>query len=136
MRVWVSFAVVAALCGGLASAAPLPLFGQSQPGVWELSGIQGARAPVRLCIADLSQLAQVEHRGRGCNQKAIRESASSVTFTYECSSKDFGRSEVQFVTPRNFKIVSQGIAGGLPFSHTVQARRAGDCAAKTPPSGH
>ena len=87
-------------------------------------------------MGDLAQLAQIEHRGRGCKQKAIRETATSATFAYECSGKDFGRSEIKFVTPRNFRIVSQGIAGGLPFAHTVQARRVGDCEQKTQPSAH
>lgn len=136
MRVLAISVVALVLGGGLATAAPLALFGKSQPGMWELSGMQGARAPARLCVADLAQLAQIEHRGRGCKLKPIREDASSVTFTYECSGKDFGRSEVSFVTPRNFKIVSQGIAGGLPFSHTVQARRLGECEPKSAPSRH
>lgn len=136
MRALIGFTVAFAAAGGLAAAGTPALFAKSQPGLWELSGIQGTRAPARLCIGDLSQLAQVEHRGRGCRQKAIRETAASITFTYECSAKDFGRSEVYFVTPRNFKVVSQGIAGGLPFSHTVQARRVGDCQPKSAPSGH
>ena len=58
------------------------------------------------------------------------------TLTYECAPNEFGRSEIKFVTPRNFKIVSQGIAGGLPFAHTVQARRLGDCEAKPAPQRH
>ena len=137
MRTLIPFACVVALgAAGLAVAASPAVFGQSQPGMWELSGMQGSKAPARLCLADLSQLAQVEHRGRGCKQKAIREGATSATFTYECSGSDFGRTEINFVTPRNFKIVSQGIAGGLPFAHTVQARRLGDCQQKPAPSRH
>ena len=121
---------------GLASAALPAVFDKSQAGLWELSGIAGTRSPERLCVGDLAQLAQIEHRGQGCKQKAIRETAVSATFTYECSGKDFGRTEIKFVTPRNFKIVSQGIAGGLPFAHTVQARRVGDCDQKIPPPAH
>ena len=136
MRVVIPFVVALVLGGGLATAAPLALFGKSQPGMWELSGMQGARVPARQCLVDLAELAQIEHRGHGCKQKPIRETASSITFTYECSVKDFGRSEVYFVTPRNFKIVSQGISGGLPFSHTVQARRLGDCEPESAPSRH
>lgn len=137
MRTLVLFGASLALgAAGLAAAATPAVFGKSQPGLWELSGIAGTRAPARLCVGDLAQLAQIEHRGRGCKQKAIRETATSATFTYECSGKDFGRSEISFVTPRNFKIVSQGIAGGLPFAHTVQARRVGDCEQTSAPSRH
>lgn len=121
---------------GLASAAAPALFGKSQPGLWELSGMQGAKVPVRLCLADLSELARIEHRGRACKQRTIRDTAHSVTFTYECSGSDFGRSEIDYVTSKNFRIVSQGIAGGLPFAHNVQARRLGDCEPKSAPSGH
>jgi hypothetical protein len=137
MRTLIPFACALALgAAGLAAAAPPALFAQSQPGMWELSGLQGAKAPARLCIGDLAQLAQIEHRGRGCKQQAIRSAATSATFTYECSGTDFGRTDIKLVTPRNFQIVSQGIAGGLPFAHTVQARRLGDCQAKAAPSRH
>jgi hypothetical protein len=136
MRELFSFVALLALGGGLATAAPLALFGNSQPGLWELSGMQGSRVPARLCIADLTQLAQIEHRGRSCKRTAIRQAAGSATFTYECAPNEYGRSEIKMVTPRNFKIVSQGIAGGLPFSHTVQARRLGDCQPKSAPSRH
>ena len=92
--------------------------------------------PARLCLADLMELARVEHRGRACKQRTLRKSATSVTISYECSGSDFGRSEIDYVTSKNFKIVSQGIAGGLPFAHTVQARRLGDCEPKVAPSAH
>ena len=136
MRTLIPFAFALAFGAGLAAAAPPALFAKSQPGLWELSGLQGTKAPARLCIADLSQLAQVEHRGRSCKPKAIRGDSNSATFTYECSAKDFGSTDIDFVTPRSFRIVSQGIAGGLPFAHTVQARRIGDCPTKPAPSRH
>ena len=134
IRLIVPTAIGAFAAAALASAAPPALFAKSQPGLWELSGIEGAKTPARLCIADLSQLALVEHRGRGCKQKAIRETASSVTITYECGANEFGRTEIDYVTSKNFRIVSQGISGGLPFAHSVQARRVGDCAPKSPPA--
>ena len=133
IRFLVPAAAMAAFgAAALASAAQPAVFGKSQPGLWELSGIEGARTPMRLCVADLTQLALVEHRGRGCKPRAIRETASSVTFTYECAPAEFGRTQIDYVTSKNFRIVSQGIAGGLPFAHSVQARRVGDCPAKTP----
>ena len=137
MRTVIPFACALALgAASIAIAAPPALFGTSQPGMWELSGIEGTRTPARLCLSDLAQLAQIEHRGRACGQKLLRETASTAIFTYECAPNEFGRSEISLVTPRNFKIVSQGIAGGLPFSHTVQARRVGECQARPSPSRH
>jgi hypothetical protein len=136
IRFIVPAAIATIAAAALASAAPPALFGKSQPGLWELSGIEGTKTPMRLCIADLTQLALVEHRGRGCKAKAIRETASSVTFTYECAPNEFGRTEIDYVTSKNFRIVSQGIAGGLPFAHSVQARRVGDCQAKAERASH
>ena len=137
MRALGLFGVTLALgAAGLAAAANSAVFGNSQPGLWELSGIAGTKAPTRLCVGDLAQLAQIEHRGRACKQKALRETATSATFSYECSGKDFGSTEIKVVTPRNFRIVSQGIAGGLPFAHTVQARRVGDCEQSGASPGH
>jgi hypothetical protein len=121
---------------GLAAAAVPLLFDKSEPGLWELSGIEGSKVPVRVCIADLSELARVEHRGRACQQRAIKDTVHSVTITYECAGSDFGRSQIDYVTSKNFRIHSQGIAGGLPFAHKVQARRLGDCEPKSAPSGH
>ena len=130
-------AVASALAAaGAAIAAPPALFSKSQPGMWEMSGMEGTRVPARLCLADLARLAQVEHRARDCKPKAIRQSATSATFTYECAPNEFGRSQIDFVTPRNFRIVTQGIAGGMPFSHTVQVRRVGECQARSAPSRH
>ena len=137
IRTFLPIAFASALgVAGLAAAAGPAAFGKSQPGLWELSGIEGARGPSRLCIADLAELARIEHRGRACKQMPLRQTATSVTLTYQCSGKDFGRSEINVVTPRNFRIVSQGIAGGLPFAHTVQARRVGDCEPSSAPSRH
>jgi hypothetical protein len=135
MRAMLSFSALVAL-GAAAMAASPALFSRSQPGLWELSGMEGVKTPYRVCLADLTQLAQVEHRGRTCKVTSLRDGPAAGTLTYECAPNEFGRSEIKFVTPRNFKIVSQGIAGGLPFAHTVQARRLGDCEAKPAPQRH
>lgn len=128
-RIWLALAAF-----GAVAAAP-SVFGQSRPGLWELSGIEGKKAPVRLCFADLSDLARVEHRGRDCKQAVLRQSGESITYTYNCAATDFGRSEMDSVTTNNIRIDTQGISGGLPFAYTIQARRVGDCEPKAAPGG-
>lgn len=129
-------AIVAASIGGAALAASPAAFGRSAPGLWELSGIDGKKQPVRVCVVDLTELARIEHRGRACKQSLVKQSAASVTYQYQCAGSDFGRTKMDSVTTNNLRIDTQGIAGGLPFAYTVQARRVGDCAPKAAPAGH
>ena len=110
--------------------------GQAQPGLWEISGAPDARAPVRQCLADLVALAEFEHRGRNCAPKVISSSASSMVIGYSCGSGDFGRSQVDVITPRSLRIATQGISHQLPFNYVLQARRIGDCPARAPAPRH
>ena len=126
-----------ALCGfaGLAVAAVPGVLAKSRAGLWELDGIEGTKSPARLCVADLAELARLQHRGRKCSQRAIRETDSSVTFSYQCAASDFGQSRMDWVTSQSLRIQTQGISGGLPFAYLVQARRLGDCDIKDTPAG-
>ena len=98
--------------------------------MWLLEGIDGAKVPTRMCVTDLADLARLQHQGRKCSQRLLKESESSATFSYECSGSDFGQSKLDWVTSQSFRIQTQGISGGLPFGYLVQARRLGECAAK------
>ncbi len=111
-----------------ASAPPSP-FAEAQPGMWEVSGVPGASAPVRQCVADLVVLARFEHRARNCSAKIVRDQETSSEIDYSCGSAGFGHSEVNVITPRSLRIATQGISGGLPFNYVLQARRIGECTA-------
>ena len=121
----------AAALGVLAAAAAWAdsPFMQTQPGIWEISGIPGVSSPVRQCVANVAALAQFEHRGKSCTQKVISTSASSMVVSYTCGAAGFGRSQVDVITPRSLRIDTQGISSQLPFNYVLQARRVGDCAA-------
>jgi hypothetical protein len=105
--------------------------GQASPGLWEISGIPGAKAPVRQCVGNLAVLAQFEHRGRSCTRNVISSNATSTIIEYRCGGAGFGRSKIDVITPRNLRIDTQGISDNLPFGYVLQARRVGDCPAKT-----
>ena len=118
-------------------AATLPkALSQAAPGVWEASGVPGAKAPVRQCFGDILALAQFEHRGQSCSRRVLRDDQTSAAIEYNCPGGGFGRSEIGFVTPRSLRIETQGISGGLPFHYVIQARRIGDCPSAQSPGRH
>ena len=111
----------------LTAAQPLPTLAQTQPGLWELSGMPGAKTPVRMCVADVPSLARFEHRGKACTAKVLKQSGSLTAYEYSCRAVGFGRSDVEAITPRSLRISTQGISDGLPFNYVLQARRVDDC---------
>jgi hypothetical protein len=111
----------------LIAAEPPPMFAQAQPGLWEMSGAPGLRAPVRQCIADINMLVRFEHRSKSCTSKIIKQNGSTAQIEYSCGAAGFGHSEVTALTPRSLRIETQGISDGLPFNYVVQARRVDDC---------
>jgi hypothetical protein len=111
----------------LSAAAQPSALGQAQPGLWEVSGVPGAGAPVRQCVADVGVLARFEHRMKSCSAKTLRDAGSSVAIEYSCGRAGFGHSEVTLLTPRSLRIGTQGISDGLPFNYVLQAHRIADC---------
>ena len=114
--------------GLVLGAADLPsVLTQAEPGLWEISGAPGAKAPVRQCIGDLAALARFEHRAGNCTVKVLSQSPSAASIDYSCGAAGFGHSEVSELTPRSLRISTQGISGGLPFNYVLQVRRIDDC---------
>jgi Protein of unknown function (DUF3617) len=121
-----------ALCGIAAAAALVgaqhpSVLAQASPGVWEVSGAPGLKAPVRQCVTDVAALARFEHRAQHCSAKVTRDDGSSMVVDYSCGAGGFGRSQVELITPRSLRIETQGISQQLPFSYVLQVRRLGDC---------
>ena len=109
---------------------------QATPGIWEMSGVPSAKAPVRQCVGDLLTLAKFEHRGQNCTPKIIRDGPTATTIEYSCSGGGFGRSEVGLITPRSLRIETQGISENLPFNYVLQARRVGECGPRQSAARH
>ena len=99
------------------------------PGLWEFSGLPGAKVPLRQCVADVSSFARFEHRGRSCSLDVITDRPSSAVVDYSCGGAGFGHSKIDVITPRSLRIETQGVSNKLPFRYVVQARRVGDCSA-------
>jgi hypothetical protein len=128
---------VLALAGaGLAAAAgPAALSGAS-PGLWEIDGIPGARAPARECVADVAALSQFEHRRAICSRTVVTDAGNSTVIQYQCPGGGFGRSKLTMITPRSIRVETQGISDSLPFNYVLQARRVGDCPGRSSASAH
>jgi hypothetical protein len=126
---WVAAAGSTALLA-LGAAAPRPAaLAPSAGGLWEISGVPGAKFAPRMCVADPAMLAQFEHRGRLCTRLVISDSPPSAVIHYTCAAGGFGRSKMTVITPRSIRIETQGISGDLPFNYVLQARRIGECTA-------
>ena len=111
----------------LVAAQQPPALGTASPGDWELSGMPGAKVPIRQCLADLTTLIQLEHRGRHCTRTLIRDQGHSTIVQYDCGPAGFGRTQIDVLTPRSLRISTQGISDSLPFNYVLQARRMGEC---------
>jgi hypothetical protein len=128
---------VAAIAGLALTAAQQPsALAGVQAGLWEISGAPGSKAPVKQCLAQVTALAEFEHRGKACTMKVLRDQGSSAVIEYSCGNAGFGRSQINVVTPRSLRIDTQGISDQLPFGYLLQARRIGDCPAPPNASRH
>lgn len=128
-------AVIAAALVLTGAQRPMAL-AQSAPGLWEISGVPGARLPARECLADTAALARYEHRNRACTMKVTSDGASFTVVDYSCGGAGFGHTRVDVITPRSLRIETQGVSDNLPFSYLLQARRVGDCPATASSSRH
>ena len=120
-----------ALPAAASAAAPSAALSKIAGGIWEISGAPGSQQPIRQCITDVQLLAQFEHRNRACSRNVVSDSGSSTVINYTCGRGNFGRSQIDVVTPRSLRIATQGISDQLPFSYVIRARRIGECT-KTP----
>lgn len=119
-------AVLAITAAAVAADKPKTL-SAAAPGLWELTGVQGSKTPVRECLINLAALGQYEHRARTCKATTQSDTGKVTVINYTCAGSDFGRTSIKFVTPRNLRVETQGISDGLPFAYKIEARRVGEC---------
>jgi hypothetical protein len=130
------FAAGSAAILALGAAQRPAALAQSSGGLWEISGVPGAKVPPRMCVADPAVLAQFEHRGQQCTRLVISDTPPSTVIHYTCASGGFGRSKMTMITPRAIRIETQGISENLPFNYVLQARRVGECPARQTARAH
>ena len=124
-------AAAALYAGGLlapasAQAPALAMLSALDDGQWELRFRDGAPAR-RVCVRSGLELIQLQHADSGCNRFVVEDGANVVTVQYTCRGNGYGRTSVRRENASLVQIDSQGIASGLPFQFSAEARRLGAC---------
>lgn len=127
---WRPIAIIAGLTAGISAAAAqspsLAMFDRLDPGQWQLRFRDGSPAQ-RICIRNGRELIQLRHPNSKCSRYVIEDGRDEVTVQYTCRGSNYGRTSIRRETGSLAQIESQGIAGGLPFQFTAEARRTGNC---------
>lgn len=126
----------AAAVGLIAFAAPasgggqsLAMLDQLDPGRWEVRLREPGNPVQKLCIENGRRLIQLRHQADSCERFVVQDGTSDVTVQYTCRGRGYGRTHIRRETSRLVQISSQGIAQGLPFDFSAEARRVGECGA-------
>lgn len=104
----------------------LAMLDQLESGRWEMHERTGLPAQ-RICVPGGRHLIQLRHPGAQCDSIVIQDGPAQVVVQYICQGRGYGRTRVRRETNRLVQIDSQGIAEGLPFDFSVEARRIGEC---------
>ncbi len=124
-----------ALAGALAIASAAPGFVQGgdlamldglAKGEWTLHPRDDS-ASRKICVRSGRELIQLQHREPNCSRFVVEDSDTKVTVQYTCPGNGYGRTKIRRETSSLVQIESQGIANGLPFQFTAEARRTGNC---------
>lgn len=120
------------VCAGVSAALASPagslgVLDTLEPGRWVLRSRVAGSAPETLCLANGRRLIQLRHPDSACEQVVIQDTATEVTVQYVCRGRGYGRTHIRRETSRLVQIETQGIANGLPFESSAEARRVGDC---------
>lgn len=124
-----SVAIAAGLAAGISAAAQSPslaMLDRLEPGQWQIRFRDGS-APKQICVRTGRELIQLRHLGSKCSRYVIEDGRDEVTVQYTCRGSNYGRTSIRRETGSLAQIESQGIAGGLPFQFTAEARRTGNC---------
>jgi hypothetical protein len=127
VRIFVAtFAVLACGAPAFGVGPSLAMLDKLENGRWELREHPGS-PPQNLCVPNGRRLIQLRHPGAQCDSFVVEDGPSQVVVQYTCNGHGYGRTRVRRETNRLVQIDSQGIADGLPFEFSVEARRVGEC---------
>jgi len=124
-----SIAIVAGLAAGISAAAQsssLSMLDRLDAGQWQLRFRDGSPAQ-QICVRNGRELIQLRHQNSKCSRYVIEDGRDEVTVQYTCRGANYGRTSIRRETGSLAQVESQGIAGGLPFQFTAEARRTGTC---------
>ena len=122
-------ALLATISGspGQAQRAQALMLDRLDAGEWEVRDRDPTGGRSRLCIDSGRQLVQIRHQKESCRSFTVEDTAENVTIHYTCAGNGYGRTRIRFENTGLVQLETQGIAGGLPFAFTAEARRMGTC---------
>jgi hypothetical protein len=120
------FYAVGLLTPAAAQAPSLAMLTGLDDGKWEVRPRDGS-AVRRLCVQSGLELIQLQHGQANCSRFVVEDDPKEVTVQYTCRGNGYGRTTIRRETASLVQIDSQGIAGGLPFQFSAEARRVGAC---------
>ncbi|MFN3991019.1 MAG: hypothetical protein ACK4IS_12245 [Erythrobacter sp.] len=118
--------VASAASEAAAQGRGLAMLGRLTKGEWTIKHRDG-EPDRKICIRSGQELIQLRHTEGGCSQFVIEDAEAKVTVQYTCPNNGFGRTSIRRETAGLVQLESQGIAGGLPFQFTAEARHTGRC---------
>ncbi len=95
-------------------------------GQWEVRFRDGVRSK-RICVHSGLELIQIQHGPASCSRFVVDDGPTAVTVQYTCRGDGYGRTTIRKENSSLVQIDSQGIASGLPFEFSAEARRVGTC---------
>ncbi|GGE01905.1 hypothetical protein GCM10011515_21970 [Tsuneonella deserti] len=125
-RIAAGFIAMGLLSPVAAQAPSLAMLGTLDDGQWEVRPRDGGSVR-RLCVRSGMELIQLQHGNSNCSRFVVEDAANAVTVQYTCRGNGYGRTSIRRETTNLVQIDSQGIAGGLPFQFSAEARRVGAC---------
>ncbi|MBS0481891.1 MAG: hypothetical protein JSR96_06990 [Proteobacteria bacterium] len=120
-------AIVACAAPANGGGQALGMLDQIDSGRWEVRFRDAGSNLQRLCVDNGRRFIQLRHQDDACERFVVQDGASEVTVQYTCRGRGYGRTHIRRESNRLIQIDSQGIAQGLPFEFTAEARRVGDC---------
>ena len=114
--------------GASAQNSSLQMLDRFEAGQWEVRNRDVASQRSLLCIDNGRDLIQLRHVGANCRIFVVEDVPGAVTVQYTCPGNGYGRTRIRYENPRLGQIQTQGIADGLPFDFSAEARRIGSCA--------
>lgn len=118
------FAAIGLLTPVAAQAPSLAMLSGLDDGQWEVRARDGSAAR-KVCVRTGLELIQLQHGQGDCSRFVVEDAANAVTVQYTCRGNGYGRTSIRRETGSLVQIDSQGIAGGLPFQFSAEARRTG-----------
>ncbi len=117
-----------ALAGPAMGAGPsLDMLQRIDAGQWEIRFREPGSPAQRMCMSNGQTLIQLRHPGSACERYVVEDNPNEVVVQYTCRGRGYGRTQIRRETARLVQIDSRGIANGLPFEFSAEARHTGKC---------